>query len=113
MQEIVNKQRFLHDKLYLSMENLLTYFSNIYNLNKDSRDNILDKIRLMNRDIKKLLHKSNKILIDIKNKHCIKDSKLIKELNLEDLENTELKKILPFMMLYHNIDKFNNTNLIG
>lgn len=100
MQNIVNKQRNIHDKLYLSMENLLIYFPKIINLNEKYRNNILDKIRIMNKDIKMILNKSNEILIDLKNKQCIKDDKLIHDLNDEEKEYNDIKEILPILMLY-------------
>ena len=100
MQAVIDNQRETFDNLYKLLENILVYFPNIYKMNDNSKKNILDKIRILNKYIGLLEDKSKDILIDLKNNKCIMDETLINDLNEEEIQANTLKDIMPLILLY-------------
>ena len=101
MQKSINNQREIFDNLYKSLENLLVYFPNIYKMDDNSKKNMIDKIRILNKYIGLIEDKSKEILIELKNNNCILNQDLINELNEEELQSNSIKDIMPLILLYH------------
>ena len=89
------------EDLYLTMKCLLKSLETAHlNLNNDSFNILIDKLRLLNTDIDNMKSNINNILLNLKNNNLVIDNTLNDQLIEEEKTNKFLEKISPFLLLY-------------
>ena len=112
MDTIINYEREKFDELYSTLEYLIINLEKAnYDMNKQSKNNLIDKIRLFNKDLDNLQSQANNILLDIKNKVSLIDSNMDDRLIEEENTNRMIRDFTPLLLLY-TMNTVSNANYI-
>ena len=115
MDYIIDQERIKIDSLYNTLENLISVLTkNSTKLDKKSQGNLVDKLRLFNKNLGNLGDEANNILIDLKNLDCDLDNNLLNRLTEEENTNRMIMELSPLMLLYSmNRTPVNNENAVS
>ena len=111
MEKILEIQRSKVNGVYEILEKLLLNLEWISDFDKESVENIIDKLRLLNKDLEIVKDRAMDILIDIDNKESILDDDLKNRLEEEKKTNENIKKISPFLLYFLMIQNSMPKNL--
>lgn len=102
MDTIINYEREKVDSLYHNLENLLIVLGQNASKIKgeDTINNLIDKIRLLNRTIDDLNIDAMDLLVDLKHLNCELDEHLSRRLEEEENTNRMVRDLTPLMLLY-------------
>ena len=82
------------------LENFINNLHKITYLNVSSLNNMIDKLRLLNKDFDNIKHTLNNIIFDLVQHKCIKDSNLELKLKEENELNTMIHNLSPLILAY-------------
>ena len=103
MDTIKNYQLDKFNELNESINYLLNNIEKINNMDKESKFNIIDKLRILNKDIDGLNNNINTILIDIKNKSSIMDLQTITKIEEYEKIDKTIHELSPLILYYQLI----------
>lgn len=103
MDTIKNYQLDKFNELNESINYLLNNIEKINNMDKESKFNIIDKLRILNKDIDGLNNNINTILIDIKNKSSTMDLQTITKIKEYEKIDKTIHELSPLILYYQLI----------
>ena len=103
MDTIKNYQLDKFNELNQSINDLLNNIEKINDMDKESKFNIIDKLRILNKDIDGLNNNINTILIDIKNKSSTMDLQTITKIKEYEKIDKTIHELSPLILYYQLI----------
>ena len=103
MDTIKNYQLDKFNELNESTDDLLNNIEKINGMDKESKFNIIDKLRILNKDIDGLNNNINTILVDIKNKSSTMDLQTITKIKEYEKIDKTIYELSPLILYYQLI----------
>ena len=103
MDTIKNYQLDKFNELNESINDLLNNIEKINDMDKESKFNIIDKLRILNKDIDGLKNNINTILVDIKNKSSTMDLQTITKIKEYEKIDKTIYELSPLILYYQLI----------
>ena len=106
MENLITLEREKFDEIYEKLEFMLLNLHKANNeMNKESLLNLVDKLRLFNKDLDNLNSFANDILLDIKDNVSLIDDSINNRLEEEKYNNKMIKNFYPLFLMYMLNDK--------
>tara|TARA_B100001094_G_C18136045_1_gene775137 strand:+ start:1267 stop:1620 length:354 start_codon:yes stop_codon:yes gene_type:complete len=106
MDNLITLEREKFDEIYEKLEFMLLNLDKANNeMNKESLLNLVDKLRLFNKDLDNLNSFANDILLDIKDNVSLINDTINNRLEEERYNNKMIKNFYPLFLMYMLNDK--------